>query len=490
MRNVISRSFKGGWPGQEVLLTKLFTEFRCKNNRLWKTVFAQQDGPPATERSGFNTCIAALLGLVNLAYSPGSVEQPETHPLLAQRSVQLYNERHPEAPITAEQLAEIMAGTIAEDSPQAHFIRSYNHFTHWETHTGILGFPSSQDWAEDSEMQSGSVPLEHFLESGVPWAIPLAPFYHEVLQDYDGKYPGGDQSWGTIVQQKSWKGIGHILHLLQDATVPAHVRDDPHAVAPDWIRYVTELDLHIDSYEVYARDHPERIGGISAESVSYASLRAAFEEVVPFTGEHFYSDNSFSLELEEGRREGRKTYYYREVEGEEIPVARKGYFVPYVLDARVLEEEWRILGKKAVGVGVGMLERFIAESSVPEERFVDRGNGTISDRETGLVWQQGTAGRAMNWFSAEEYCRTLELSGGGWRLAGLWEMTKVNRRGFSNVACGFYELFQGECAGYWSSTTSEARCLSGSAAVEFFQAYSGPVCHNKETWNFQARCVR
>ncbi len=49
-----------------------------------------------------------------------------------------------------------------------------------------------------------------------------------------------------------------------------------------------------------------------------------------------------------------------------------------------------------------------------KKRFLDNGDGTVTDTVTGLMWQQRTAG-PMTWEAAQRYCAQLELGGGGWR---------------------------------------------------------------------------
>lgn len=51
------------------------------------------------------------------------------------------------------------------------------------------------------------------------------------------------------------------------------------------------------------------------------------------------------------------------------------------------------------------------------ERFVDNGDGTVTDTKRKLMWQQGDNGREVTFGEAQEYCRTLRLAGhGDWRL--------------------------------------------------------------------------
>jgi len=54
---------------------------------------------------------------------------------------------------------------------------------------------------------------------------------------------------------------------------------------------------------------------------------------------------------------------------------------------------------------------------VAEERFVDNGDGTVTDTRRKIVWQKGDNGKEVSFVEAQEYCRTLRLGGyADWRL--------------------------------------------------------------------------
>ena len=62
--------------------------------------------------------------------------------------------------------------------------------------------------------------------------------------------------------------------------------------------------------------------------------------------------------------------------------------------------------------GPGRL-RPLSESSVlvAEERFVDRGDGTVTDTRRKIMWQKGDNGKEVTFEEAQEYCKTLRLGG-------------------------------------------------------------------------------
>ena len=65
---------------------------------------------------------------------------------------------------------------------------------------------------------------------------------------------------------------------------------------------------------------------------------------------------------------------------------------------------------------------------MPEARFIDHGDGTVTDKKTMLMWAQnagGTAG-AMDWEQAKRYSEALKLAGhGDWRLPAIHELVSL-----------------------------------------------------------------
>ena len=54
---------------------------------------------------------------------------------------------------------------------------------------------------------------------------------------------------------------------------------------------------------------------------------------------------------------------------------------------------------------------------VAEGRFVDNGDGTITDTRRKIMWQKGDNGKEVTFGEAQEYCKTLRLGGyADWRL--------------------------------------------------------------------------
>ncbi len=88
-------------------------------------------------------------------------------------------------------------------------------------------------------------------------------------------------------------------------------------------------------------------------------------------------------------------------------------------------------------------------------RFVDNGDGTVTDHGTGLTWQQETAPGMYQWPDALLYCENLELGGqADWRLPNVRELHSIVDYGRSAPAID--PAFSAVSEWYWSSTSSPA----------------------------------
>jgi hypothetical protein len=85
-----------------------------------------------------------------------------------------------------------------------------------------------------------------------------------------------------------------------------------------------------------------------------------------------------------------------------------------------------------------------------EERFVDNGDGTITDTRRQIMWQKGDNGREVTFEEAQRYCKTLRLGGyADWRLPNPDErdtevVVELMGRIHSRDVYAYFDL-------YWSS---------------------------------------
>ena len=73
-----------------------------------------------------------------------------------------------------------------------------------------------------------------------------------------------------------------------------------------------------------------------------------------------------------------------------------------------------------------MLARFVRGPAYGNNMIIDHGDGTATDRGSGLMWQQVDDGRTRNWVEALAYCETLRLAGhADWRLPNVKQLHSI-----------------------------------------------------------------
>ncbi len=90
--------------------------------------------------------------------------------------------------------------------------------------------------------------------------------------------------------------LGHLLHLLNDASVPAHTRDDAHALGDGLEEWMRGSKGYTSGFYYNTEIQGSLIGINGASGVKYSSMSAFFEDEASYTGHNFYSDDTISLD--------------------------------------------------------------------------------------------------------------------------------------------------------------------------------------------------
>jgi hypothetical protein len=121
-----------------------------------------------------------------------------------------------------------------------------------------------------------------------------------------------------------------------------------------------------------------------------------------------------------------------------------------------------------------------------EARFVDNGDGTVTDNCTGLMWQKETAQyNTYIWQQALQYCENLDLAGQtDWRLPNVRELQSIVDYGRQQPAID--PIFGAQSKWYWSSST--LLFFSSHAWLVMFE--SGSVSSTYKLDGYYVRAVR
>ncbi len=98
-------------------------------------------------------------------------------------------------------------------------------------------------------------------------------------------------------------------------------------------------------------------------------------------------------------------------------------------------------------------------SSWPKKTFTGTGNGTVTDNDTGLMWQTGVPRDNLTWKAALSYCEKLSLDGKkDWRLPDIHELMSLlefrhnNPDSQDSINDQYFPSREGYYPRYWSSS--------------------------------------
>ena len=126
-----------------------------------------------------------------------------------------------------------------------------------------------------------------------------------------------------------------------------------------------------------------------------------------------------------------------------------------------------------------------AQYDGPALAYQDNGNGTVTDLNSGLMWQQADDGTIRTWEAAGAYCDSLSLGfHDDWRLPERIELKSIADFGRSYPSID--PVFSCQSSDYWSATTVASN--SSDAWMVYFCVGGG--FPKSKTDSFFVRCVR
>ncbi len=223
-----------------------------------------------------------------------SYDENTTHPAITDEIVKFYNLSFPDQPISSQEKNWIVQGSIDEDTMP----RWINHFYDPINNTGWT--------AEEAGRFSSSTFrwLNQFLLSDKP---PLASRYWAQAPLAQAEYKSflGNRTWQRAVyelsknnnRQEAFYTLGFILHLIEDASVPDHTRNDTHA--HDLQQFTGDYGSPYEEY-AKARYYLGAVMPVSAESLKrqgvklkiFTTLNDYFNEVAGYSNRYFFSKDT------------------------------------------------------------------------------------------------------------------------------------------------------------------------------------------------------
>lgn len=133
-------------------------------------------------------------------------------------------------------------------------------------------------------------------------------------------------------------------------------------------------------------------------------------------------------------------------------------------------------------------------SCAREQRFAVEGD-TVKEKATGLTWQRrdssvdspiGSNGGRVTRAKAAEYCASLTVAGGGWRLPTADEARVLVDDEDDRYRCFSPCAFDGACGNYWTSTAATSTTGHSLRVSQYF----GSTEPEDDAAELDVRCVR
>lgn len=220
-----------------------------------------------------------------LAYSPYY-----THPDLTEEIINLWNSKNdnPELDISQNEIEWMRQGAINEDTPA----RWINHFYDPVHNIGWsgkhFGYLSTEKGLYEGESMAPKPAV-----ASIDWVT---------NQEYQSAYgrQHGNQTWQKALKtyvdgdrKAAFTALGHILHLIEDASVPDHTRNDTHA------------DLYGDPgspYEKYSKEYTNSnqnklniAENLKNDSLfDFSTIQDAFNHLANYSNNNFFSEDTIS----------------------------------------------------------------------------------------------------------------------------------------------------------------------------------------------------
>ncbi len=272
----------------------------------------------------------------------------KTHPWLSLRSIQVF-ERSTEISLPPEVRQQIVLGSIEEDYDIVG-TSTVGDYSHVQT-SQLL---STWQW-DPQQIITGDVNRSenHFMNSDddLDGLTSGAPFVNTARNVSSLKWGNDDpRNLANFVMAKAegntlkgWRYLGHILHLLEDLSVPAHVRNDAHIVYEDYEGYMADK-VPADLFSLTGGD-----ASMQPREPSTIDIAPFFREMSDYTRANYFSEHTvfmnsyYGITLPVATVSGEDDHYFYGTNGKRI--ANKGLLFWAVYSSATSSSDPRPLGE-------------------------------------------------------------------------------------------------------------------------------------------------
>lgn len=294
----------------------------------------------------------------------------ETHAALTANIFEYYNKNFPQNKIPDEMKNYLVDGSRHEDS----LPRWMNHFYDPVYDRGLesiygAGY-KSKEWAVDKNKQNEPRYKITTAIASILTAIQQRKI-SAVTVETDFTWERAIRFWVNGDKEKAMFILGHILHLIEDASVPDHTRNDAH---PGFAEDYSPYENYAKKPEIYNADLLENLE--NKQPAIYSELEDYFNDIAKYSNNNFYSKGTIGL----GKYKSPQPISYLRIGRYLYAAANDDKFGQYLLSRQsvpdilfvpknditiepelIMQDYWRLLSAQSIRYGAGVIDLFFKE---------------------------------------------------------------------------------------------------------------------------------
>ncbi len=308
-------------------------------------------------------------------------DQDKTHPALTDEIIDFYGLSYPDEFIPEEFKQEMIRGAVEEDED----IRPLNHFYDPVYNKGFANYQSSKEWGVKSEGQEFNLAKYAAILEVPPNSLEDTTYgdysYQQAIEDY----ARGDK-------RRAFRALGHVLHLLEDANVPDHTRDDPHP--PINSELGSPYEKEMAKWSPLNTNIAKPLFDKKIRPVIFNDIGKYFDEVALYSNNYFFSKDTINVSrynnpkilktilfsdkkslLGIGKDKDSSEFVLVKLNGRFVGNSfevAKGVLKDEYLGTSILDGYWTRLSNHLIPHGAGLIKLFLAQAKAAEKLYAER----------------------------------------------------------------------------------------------------------------------
>lgn len=310
----------------------------------------------------------------------------ETHGYLTKSIVDFYNKHYPNNKISEELAAFLIDGARLEDNVPRYFNHFYDPVNQIGLADKIYRGMASKLWAQDQKEQLALM-YRILPQTEIPTLLTASQ-----IQIIKPEFNQSDFTWQNAIdlyakgeKEKALFALGHTLHLIEDASVPDHTRNDSHPPFDDggspYENWTERFNLKNFDFDLTNRLKNKK-------PISLGSLNEYFDGIANYSNNNFYSKDSiknYSLPSPDYfKKIGRYFYAFKKDQengdyklavtfGDPTEFSWAKEINLYLKEKQgdlVIKDYWNQLSVKAVQYGAGVIDLFFKEAEAARAKYL------------------------------------------------------------------------------------------------------------------------